>query len=189
MWEVNKTSLTISSFTVKIQISGYTNIWVMAVRYFAIDKSFPHKLNSYDNVPVNYGSTLSNITVKSPTLVTYTNVINFTTQSTAAGYTFKTFLTPLSGNKIITFMTTLLFSGTDDANLPANPLLLTTTTTVLSSTTYEIKVTSGVKSKITGLRYSMIIFDQAEVERSGIYFLAYERIYFSKLGGFIPFPS
>ena len=35
----------------------------------------------------------------------------------------------------------------------------------------------------------MIIFDQADVESSGLYLMVYERIDFTKDGGFIPFPQ
>lgn len=35
----------------------------------------------------------------------------------------------------------------------------------------------------------MIIFDQADVESSGLYLMIYERIDFTKDGGFIPFPQ
>jgi hypothetical protein len=46
--------LTASTFTVSIQIFGVTNLFVLTVAYIAIDPQFPHHLNSFDNVPVNY---------------------------------------------------------------------------------------------------------------------------------------
>ena len=61
-FEVNRTGLTLTTFSVLVQIQGYTNIWKMNVPFIAIDPTFPHHLNSFDNVPVNYGSTLFNIT-------------------------------------------------------------------------------------------------------------------------------
>ena len=72
MFEVNRTALTVTSFSVLVQISGNTNIWVLQVRYIAISKLFPHHLNSFDNVPVNYGAgPLVNITTASMTPQTY----------------------------------------------------------------------------------------------------------------------
>lgn len=41
---------------------------------------------------------------------------------------------------------------------------------------------------ITRLHFSMIIFDQADVEFSGKYFLVYEKFDFPKEGGFKPVP-
>ena len=48
--------------------------------YIAIDPLFPHHLNSFDNVPVNYNAgPLTNLTSKSTTrLLTYRNVVNYT---------------------------------------------------------------------------------------------------------------
>lgn len=43
-----------------MKITGFTNIVFLGVRYIAIDKTFPHHLNTFDNVPVNYkGPSLS----------------------------------------------------------------------------------------------------------------------------------
>lgn len=39
-----------------MQIYGFTNIFLLAVPYLAIDPLFPHHLNSFDNVPLNYSS-------------------------------------------------------------------------------------------------------------------------------------
>ena len=39
-----------------IQIYGVTNIWILNVAYMAGDPSFPHHLNSFDNVPLNYSN-------------------------------------------------------------------------------------------------------------------------------------
>ena len=63
--------------------------------YIAIDPDFPHHLNSFDNVPVNYSNgALTNITTKSTTqILTYTNTINYTAQASDRSY--KTFSDPL----------------------------------------------------------------------------------------------
>jgi hypothetical protein len=37
---------------------GSTTILTLNVPYLAIDPNFPHHLNSFDNVPINYGKTL-----------------------------------------------------------------------------------------------------------------------------------
>ena len=55
-YEIRQTGRTATSFSVEIQIFGYTNIWIMAVAYLAVDPTFPHHLNSFDNVPLNYSA-------------------------------------------------------------------------------------------------------------------------------------
>ena len=102
--------MTSSTFSVAVQIVGVTNIYVMCVSFIGIDPSFPHHLNSFDNVPVNYGSTLVNVTSQDPVNIRYySNTINYTQQVGPTGY--NTFLTPLSRNKILLFMTSMYVEG------------------------------------------------------------------------------
>lgn len=117
MYEVNRTGLTSTYFSVKVQISGITNLWMLEVRYIAISILFPHHLNSFDNVPVNYNNgALSNITNPSLSIKTYTNTINFTSQSILAGSNYTSFSIPLSNNKILLFITSLFIKGNFDYN-------------------------------------------------------------------------
>lgn len=102
-------ALTASSLTVKMQISGNTNLWLFTVRYITIDKLFPHHLNSFDNVPVNYGGLLTNITAPSTQPKYYTNIVNYTSQ--AAGFTYNTFTLPYSNFKILLFLTSFFIDG------------------------------------------------------------------------------
>ncbi len=112
MFEVQRTGLTTSSFSVKVQISGYTNLYILSVRYIAISRTFPHHLNSFDNVPINYTKgPLTNISVSTTANKFYVNYINYTAQCTANGYTYKTFPLPLSNFKILLFLTSLFHSG------------------------------------------------------------------------------
>jgi hypothetical protein len=78
IFEIRKLSLTTTSFTVQVDIVGVTNIYNLNVAYLAIDPTFPHHLNSFDNVPINYGSSLTDIITKSLSPTSYTNVINYT---------------------------------------------------------------------------------------------------------------
>ena len=81
--------------------------------YLAVDPTFPHHLNSFDNVPVNYTAgdivhniiTKANITSQVSTMRYYSNTINYTAQ--AAGNDFTQFTTPYSSNYIVIFMTSL----------------------------------------------------------------------------------
>lgn len=110
---MNRTDLQAHSFSVAVQIYGITNIWLMAVRYVAIDKAFPHRLNSFDNIPINYGSgPIVNITIKTTNFTSYSNILNFTSQSIASGLNFTSFQTPFNRNKIILFTTSLFIAGT-----------------------------------------------------------------------------
>ena len=53
-YEIRQTGRTATSFSVEIQIFGSTYIWIMSVAYLAVDPTFPHHLNSFDNVPINF---------------------------------------------------------------------------------------------------------------------------------------
>lgn len=53
-FEIMRVNLTSSTFRVSIEIFGVTNIWTLTVPYLVIDPLFPHHLNSFDNVPLNY---------------------------------------------------------------------------------------------------------------------------------------
>lgn len=175
MWEINRTGLTTSSFSVLIQIVGITNLRFLTVRFIAVDIFFPHYLNSYDNVPVNYSAgPLVNISVKGTTTSPsfYTNTINFTKQS--AGRQYRYFSSPFSSNKILLFMTSFFHSGTNEATMTsANPVKLLIDYEILTNETYKLMVSLGIKDMVDKLHFSMIIFDQADVERSGLYLLIY----------------
>ncbi len=168
MFEVNRTGLTTTSFSVLVQISGSTNIWILEVRYIAISPNFPHHLNSFDNVPVQYNNgALTNITSGGLSAKTYTNTINYTLQAQSIGSSYTTFSSPLSNNKILLFLTSLYVSGIYDLYGPfyfAHNLYITATP--VSTTTYSLVATFGVSSSIARLHFSMIVFDQADVQSS-----------------------
>ena len=54
--EIRKIGLTSATFTVEVEIFGYTNLWVLNVAYLAAEPTFPYHLNSFDNVPIDYTS-------------------------------------------------------------------------------------------------------------------------------------
>lgn len=96
----------------KVKIAGVTNVWIIGVRYIVIDSTFPHHLNSFDNVPVNYGNgALKNITVSSKSETSYTNRINYTAQANAKGYLKNKFVAPYSNYKFLLFITSLYIDG------------------------------------------------------------------------------
>ena len=190
MFEVNRTALTTASFSVLVQISQITNIWVLGVRYFTISRLFPHHLNSFDNVPVNYNNgALSNVTIESTVVKFYSNIINYTAQATASGYTYRAFSLPLSNCKIVLFITSLFVQGTNDPSPPYNPLDLATTTTILTNETYKLNVTFSIKASLTRLHFSMVIFDEKDVESSYTYQIVYSRVSLPTSGGFISIPA
>ena len=103
--------MTASTFSVAVQIEGSTYIYVLCVPFIGIDPTFPHHLNSFDNVPVNYGSTLVNITAQDPVnTLYYTNTINYT-QQVGGSSIYNKFLTPFSRNKVLLFMTSMFIRG------------------------------------------------------------------------------
>lgn len=57
-FEIRRLNLTASTFTVQVDIIGTTNLYILNVPYIAVDPTFPHHLNSFDNVPISYGTEL-----------------------------------------------------------------------------------------------------------------------------------
>ena len=142
--------------------------------YIAIDPLFPHHLNSFDNVPVNYNAgDLTNITAKSTTqLLKYTNVVNYTQQ--ASGLTYTRFKSPLSNNKILFYIMALNIRSTNEGNVSPSsfyPIDFHITLTILSEETYEIKVTLQKNVQINYLHLSQIMYDSDDVESSKKYFV------------------
>ena len=125
---------------------GVTNIWILNVPYIAIDPQFPHHLNSFDNVPVNYNAgNLVNITQQSTTQVmVYTNIVNYTQQ--AQGLRYTTFSQPYSNNRILLFMTSLfIFGQLENNNPPFFPIDLRVSAEVISTNYY--KMTASLSNK------------------------------------------
>lgn len=111
-FQIRRLDLTTSTFTVQVDIIGTTNLYIVNVPYIAVDPTFPHHLNSFDNVPISYGTTLVikkltqiNITQKKTGVSSFTNVINYNTQS--LGRKYSTFGTPLEGNKMLLYICAL----------------------------------------------------------------------------------
>lgn len=63
---------------------------------------------------------------------TYTNNINFTKQATEANSNYSTFPTPLNGNKILLFLTSLYIEGDADSASSPIPLKLEVTATPIT---------------------------------------------------------
>jgi hypothetical protein len=55
-FEIFRVGLSSTSFSVAIQITGFTNLYLLRVAYLAIEPTFPHHLNTFDNIPVNYSA-------------------------------------------------------------------------------------------------------------------------------------
>lgn len=160
MYELYRVGLTNRDVTFFARVVGISRIWILEVRYLVISKSFPHLVNTFDNMPVNMSAgPLTNISSRSLTPKTYTNTINFTTQATGTAYNH--FSTPLTNNKIIVFPTTLYLSGTEEPtpSSPANPLSLSITATPISTELYTLSVKAGVNAVISKLHFSVIFYD------------------------------
>ena len=184
---MRRVDLTAATFKVAVQIYGVTNIHILNVPYIAIDPTFPHHLNSFDNVPLNYNNgPLSNITSKSTTqILTYTNVVNYTAQTT--GMTYTKFKAPLENNRILLYIMALDIVGTNSQT--SYPIDLRVSATVLSEETYEFKATLSYNVHITLIHFSQIMFDQEDVKSSNKYFIVTEYYDIPQEGGFIEIPE
>lgn len=182
--EVNRTDLTASSFSVLVKIYGYTNIKLLSVRCIAIDINFPHHLNCFDNVPINYGSAaLVNVTTPSTSITYYSNIINYTLQAQASGFTYTQFSNPLQNNVIILFMSSISITSLADSSSWGLRIQINVNSSVLSQTTYQIQVSFGIKTKLLKLHFSQIIFDRNDIDSSMAYQVVYFAHSFTNLGG------
>jgi hypothetical protein len=128
--------------------------------------------------------------VASLSVKTYTNTINYTLQAQTIGSSYTTFSNPLTNNKILLFMTSMYISGVNDfAGPPFYALNLLVSANPVTTTTYLLTITYSINSAMTRLHFSMIIFDQADVQSSGQYMLIYDKICYGSTGGFYPFKS
>lgn len=80
-------------------------------------------------------------------------------------------------------MTSLYIQGDADTASSPYQLQLEVTAIPTSSEIYQIKVVFGIRAEIQRLHYSMIVFNQLDVESSKLYTLVYERVDFTKDGG------
>ena len=183
---MRRVDLTAATFKVAVQIYGVTNIHILNVPYIAIDPTFPHHLNSFDNVPLNYNNgPLTNITQKKSSLQTYTNIVNYTAQTT--GMTYTKFKAPLENNRILLYIMALDIWAT--YNPSAYPIDLRVSATVLSEETYEFKATLSTSVEIRLIHFSQIMFDEEDVKSSNKYFIVTEYYDMPKEGGFIEIPE
>lgn len=157
-------SLSASTFKVAIRIYGSTYVFLLVVPYLAIDPLFPHHLNSFDNVPLNYnlGSLVTvlliqnNFSLESSSAVYHTETINYTQQS--AANVFKTFQTPLSSNKIVLFLSTLYLQSGGTVASPV-PLEMDINYTVLNTTHYQWSVRLFRNATIARLHFGQIVYN------------------------------
>lgn len=136
---------------------------MLTVRYIAIDIDFPHRLISFDNVPLNYSaSPLTIFSTRSSTKKTYRNTINFTKQAGSSPYNY--FPSPLSNNKIVLFMTSLFIDGiVESSPTQSTPINLEVDYKIKTNETYQLSLTFGVETLLTRLHFSMVIFNEEDV--------------------------
>jgi hypothetical protein len=92
-----------------------TNPRVFIVHYLAVDKSFPYHFNMFHNIEANYSNgALANINQNTSSQRIYTNTLNYTTLSTAFGFTFKTFNPTFSLQKIALYLSSIWNYGDSD---------------------------------------------------------------------------
>jgi len=86
-FQISTVNLTNDAFTVAVELIGATNLYILNVPYIAIDPLFPHHLNSFDNVPVNYSAgPLVNVSARNSVPTYYSNVINYTDQAMSSSH-------------------------------------------------------------------------------------------------------
>ena len=182
------TGITASTFSVLIQIYGVTNLNFLIVPYVAIDPEFPHHMNSFDNVPINYTSgELTKFAVQSSSELTHTERIDYHAQT--SGRTFRTFPANsdgnYNGNKILMLLTSLFISASFNNGVSYFPVQITVSYNIINATHYDWTTKLYCCAQITRLHYSMIVFNQDDVQSSNQYYLEFFIWTTPTPGGFI----
>jgi hypothetical protein len=139
-----------------------TNLWVLTVAYLAVDPTFPHHLNTFDNVPINYtAGDIVNITIQQSKLTYYTNYINYTDQ--AKGLLHSKFTTPYSSNNIVLYMTSFWVRGTFGTAPNYCPVKFHIYTGIVNESFYFWNATLETKVLVTNVHFSQIIFNSDDV--------------------------
>ena len=160
------TTLTLSGFTLSAVLTGFTHIRIINVLYMAVDRSFPYHLNVFRDIEVNYNNgPLTNVSSSFTGIRTYTNTINYTILAGTIGSNHTIF-----GPDLTTSHVALYISGqSNDAQYQVSPLpqvKFDVTTTVVAVDQFRISVVVDWGYKINELRFGIVAFDIADVERS-----------------------
>jgi hypothetical protein len=161
---------------------------VLNVAYLAVDPTFPHHLNSFDNVPINYtAGDIVNISVMQTDLTYYANYINYTDQ--AAGLAHNTFTTPYSSNSIVLFITSFWVRALFGSPPGYNPVKFHIYTGIVNESFYFWNATLETNTMVTNVHFSQIIFNSDDVQSSKKYFIVYETWINDMNGGFLEIPQ
>jgi hypothetical protein len=100
----------------------------------------------------------TNITAMSGSLTTFTDVVDFANNQVYYSYAsdYQTFVTPLTDNKIIFFLTTLEIISTTLV-----PIQLSLSYSILDTSSYSMTLTAGFNLTIERITFSQIIYDSA----------------------------
>ena len=105
---IKRIGLSQIGFTINMLISGVTNIRILTIMYLSVDRSFPHHINVFNDINVNYGSgPLVNISTSTIGLRTYTNTINYTILANSIGSKYTTFGSNLNKNSIALYLSSI----------------------------------------------------------------------------------
>lgn len=124
----------------------------------------------------------TNITSSSATATSFTMLIDYSQQS--AANTYKAFTTPLSGNKVVLFITSLCVLANS-----TTPFKLNIQYQIINSTFYSWTATVFQYSTVTKLHFSEIIFNENDVTSSKLYTIVNNFWISNGSANYQPFPA
>lgn len=139
---------------------------------------FPYHLNVFNNVLAENAKSFTATT-------SYTILKSYSSMATSEGYSYTTF-TPVSGSdfsnmKIITFLSCFGFNGTG-----GTPPIVFIDTTVLNTTHFYFNFIFGTKVNLDRCHLNMVVYNQAQLEASGLFRMQYAHVNFTNMGGEFP---
>lgn len=143
-------------------IDGYTNIRIITMQYLAADRSFPYHLNIFNDIPVSYSSTLTNITTTAGGMATnrsYRNYINYTNLANSIGTTHTVFGSNLAKCDIVLFLCAIYNKGT--GNTISFNFQVTMKITAIDQFYIDVLITPNYQIDL--LRFSMVAMDKEDI--------------------------
>ena len=123
--------------------------------------TFLGHINAFNDIPVDYGSTLTNVTTRSLSIKTYTNYISYNALALSIGSSFTSFTSPISNYIFVSFLTTLHYNGTVETltSFMDFPIRLNIKVAPYTSTHFMVVVKFCSNAQLTKLHLSLLVYD------------------------------
>jgi hypothetical protein len=162
-------AVTATTTQVTINVTVSTQIYLVAVRYVAVNSTFPYHLNILTNQQmINSGNTFSSA-------VKYTFTMNYSSLVSGTAL-YKTFTKAASNYNVIMYLTCLNYTAATENSTTKYPPMLNISYSITNNSTVVFTMDCGTKGTIGMAHYTVIVYDINQITNSGGYRLNYTRV-------------